>query len=374
MSQNGLRVLYGVNGEGMGHATRSEVVIASLLEHHEVRVVASGAAFRYLTDRLSRVDEIFGPTFALDEGEIRRWATVKQNLRLAQHELPHTIKTWIGEVDDWQPDVVISDFEPLAGLYARLSHKPLIVVGNINMLDRCRHDAEIVGREREDFLLARTVAHSMVPGAVEYIVTTFFDPPLRHGATTLVPPIVRPEIIDAASERGDHLVVYSSGDDALLEALGSIGERCLVYGMRGGPDEAVTEGNLEFRPRSTEGFVEALRTARGVVAGGGFSLLSEAVYLGKPVLSIPLRGQFEQLMNARYLERLGFGLCATEVTAERAGEFVSRVGEFEEALEGYGQSGNSVALEAIEARALEAAQSAPRELRRERRVARRTAR
>ena len=135
------------------------------------------------------------------------------------------------------------------------------------MLDRCRHDIEIVGREREDFLLARAVAHSMVPGAVEYIVTTFFQPPLRHKATTLVPPIVRPEIIDATSVRGDHLVVYSSGDDALLEALRSVEARCLVYGMRGGPDEAVVEGNLEFRPRSTEGFVDALRTARGVVAG-----------------------------------------------------------------------------------------------------------
>ena len=107
---------YGVNGEGMGHATRSEVVIESLLERHEVRVVASGAAFRHLSERLPRVDEIFGPTFALDEGEIRRWATVRQNLLLAQHELPHTVRTWISEVDDWKPDVVISDFEPLAGL------------------------------------------------------------------------------------------------------------------------------------------------------------------------------------------------------------------------------------------------------------------
>jgi hypothetical protein len=41
-----VRVLYGVNGEGMGHATRSEVVINSLLGEHDVRVMASGAAFR----------------------------------------------------------------------------------------------------------------------------------------------------------------------------------------------------------------------------------------------------------------------------------------------------------------------------------------
>ncbi len=369
-----LRILYGVNGEGMGHATRSEVVIESLLDHHEVRTMASGAAFRFLADRLPRVDEIFGPTFALEEGEIRRWATVRQNLRLARHELPETIRHWMDEVDDWEPDVVISDFEPLAGVYARLTRTPMIAVGNINMLDRCRHDREIIGGDREDYLLARTVARSMVPGAVEYIVTTYFRPPISRGSTTLVPPIVRPEIVDARPERGDHLVVYSSGDESLIEALRSAGIRCLVYGMRGGPSEAITDGNLELRPRSNEGFIEALRTARGVVAGGGFSLLSEAVYLGKPILSVPLRGQFEQTLNARYTERLGYGVCAVEPTAEIVRDFVRRIPQFEQALDSYEQSGNAIALQAIEDRAVAAAAETPRELRRARRQARRASR
>jgi uncharacterized protein (TIGR00661 family) len=369
-----LRILYGVNGEGMGHATRSEVVIGWLLQRHDVRVVASGAAFRFLVDRLPRVEQIFGPTFALEQGEIRRWATVRQNLRLARHELPETIRNWADEVSEWEPDVVISDFEPLAGVYARLTRTPLIAVGNINALDRCRHDREIVGREREDFLLARTVAHSMVPGASAYIVTTFFRPPIARGGTTFVPPIVRPEIVDAESVRGDHLVVYSSGDEALIEALRAAGIRCLVYGMRGGPAEPVVEGNLEFRPQSSDGFVEALRTARGVVAGGGFSLLSEAVYLGKPILSVPLRGQFEQLMNARYVERLGYGVCAERVTPELMLGFVERLPEFESNLSTYEQSGNEVALRTIAERATEAAAAAPRELRRARRQARRVPR
>ena len=67
----------------------------------------------------------------------------------------------------------------------------------------------------------------------------------------------------AEAERGDHLVVYSSGDPQLLEALRSSGMRCLVYGMRGGPEEDTVDGNLEFRPRSNEGFVDDLCTARG---------------------------------------------------------------------------------------------------------------
>jgi uncharacterized protein (TIGR00661 family) len=367
-----MRILYGVNGEGMGHATRSRVVIDSLLADHDVRVVASGAAFAYLSDCLPRVDEVFGPTFAMEEGEIHRWATVVQNVRNARRGVPDTVHNWVRVVDKtWRPEVVVTDFEPLAGIYARSTRTPMIAVDNINMLDRCRHDAEIIGKERDDFLVARAVTRSMVPGALEYVITTFFRPPIARGGTTLVPPIVRPEIESAIIERGDHLVVYSSGDPALIEALRSSGVRCLVYGMRGGPKEGEVDGNLEFRPRSNEGFVEDLRTARGVVAGGGFSLLSEAVYLGKPVLAMPLHGQFEQLMNARYLEREGYGVCAPVVTPEVLGDFLGRLGEFEEALAGYEQDGNTITLETVEERAAAAVAAQPPDLRRERRTARR---
>lgn len=366
-------MLYGVNGEGMGHATRSQVVIDSLLREHDVRVVASGAAFRYLRDRLPRVDEVFGPSFAMKEGEIQRWATVRQNIAKGPRELPDTVKRWVTVVREWRPDVVITDFEPLAGRYARATRTPLVCVDNINMLDRCRHDREIIGPERQDFVVARAVTRAMVPAAGDYIITTFFRPPLARGRTILVPPILRPEIVAAEATRGDHLVVYSSGDEELLDMLRLSGMPCRVYGMRGGPEEGVVEGNLEFRPRSNEGFVEDLRTARGVVAGGGFSLLSEAVYLGKPVLSVPLQGQFEQLMNARYLQREGFGMCAPAVTPAIVVEFLDRLDEFELALARYEQVGNTVALETIEERAVAAVGEDRRTRRKARRVARRRA-
>ncbi len=369
-----MRVLYGVNGEGMGHATRSEVVIGALMKNHDVRVVTSGAALRHLSDRLPRVEEVFGYTFAMGEGQIRRWQTVLLNVRLARHEMPDTLRHWISLVDDWKPHVVISDFEPLSGMYARWTRTPLLAVDNINMIDRCRHDREIIGSEREDYVIARAVTRSMVPHAFEYFVTTFFQPPLLRTRTTLVPPIVRPEIARAESEYGDHLVVYSSGEKRLLDALHSSGAKCLVYGMRGGPDEVTTDGNLEFRPPSNEGFVEALRTSRGVIAGGGFSLLSEAVYLGKPVLSVPLRGQFEQLMNARYLARLGYGVCAPRVTEDTLSDFLGRLPEFEEKLAAYEQVGNSVALRLIEQKAEETAAATPREVGRLRRQTRKALR
>jgi len=39
-----VRILYGVAGEGMGHATRSHAFLADLVGDHDVLIVASGRA------------------------------------------------------------------------------------------------------------------------------------------------------------------------------------------------------------------------------------------------------------------------------------------------------------------------------------------
>lgn len=365
-----MRVLYGVNGEGMGHATRSQVVIESLLDRHDVHVVASGAAFKYLSGVLPRVSEIMGAKFVMEDGEIRRWATVRRNVHDVGTGAPHSLNNWLGMMRDWKPEVVVTDFEPLAAIYARVTRTPLVAVDNINMLDRCKHDAGIYDGHREDFSIARAVTRSMVPNAANYLVTTFFYPPIAKGQTKLVPSILRKAIVESEPGDGDHLLVYSSGEESALAALRASGMPCRVYGMRGGPAEGTVDGNLEFKPRSNEGFVEDLRTARAVIAGGGFSLMSEAVYLGKPMLAMPLLGQFEQLMNSRYLEREGFGISTMELTPEILDRFLEGLDGFEERLGGYEQDGNELTLEAVEDHLVAAAEAKPSEVRRARRLGR----
>ena len=43
-----MRILYGVVGEGMGHATRSCVILRHLVKSHEVQIVVSGRAHEFL--------------------------------------------------------------------------------------------------------------------------------------------------------------------------------------------------------------------------------------------------------------------------------------------------------------------------------------
>lgn len=347
-----MRILYGVVGEGMGHATRSRVLLEELTREHEVHIVASGRAKGYLEQRFSqvaRVRGIWGLTIAYEGNSASWWQTVVQNVQGALKGLPQNVREYFDLVEEFQPDVVVSDFESFSYLFGRAHGLPVISVDNMQVINRCRHAPELLAGHEDQFQAIKAIVKSKLPGCFHYLVTTFFHPPVRKERTTLVPCILRPEVLAARPEPGEHLLVYQTAttNSSLPQLLEQSGLPCRVYGLRRDLREDVQEGNLTYRPFSEERFIEDLRTARAVVMGGSFTLMSEAVYLRKPVLSMPLEGQFEQVLNALYLEQLGYGLYAREMTLERLREFLARLPRCEEALQGYSQEGNTLTLEAL---------------------------
>jgi uncharacterized protein (TIGR00661 family) len=344
-----VRILYGVAGEGMGHATRSHAFLADLVGDNDVLVVASGRARDYLAQHFPQVREILGFTLAYEDNAIRRWETVTQNLRGAVSRWPAQVRQFYEVARDFDADVVVSDFESFVLTVAARERVPAISVDNIMMLDRCRHDEGIIGGDTLDFELARQIARTKAPGLHWSVVPTFFRPPLRRKNTTLVAPVLREAVLAARSEPGEHLLVYqtAAGSETLVRTLRKTGLPCRLYGVRRDLTEDLVDGRLVYRPFSEAGFLEDLRTARGVIAGGGFSLLSECVYLHKPALSIPVAGQFEQTLNARYLERLGYGEYAPAPAEDAVLAFLERIPDHERRLRSYQQDGNSEALSAL---------------------------
>jgi uncharacterized protein (TIGR00661 family) len=340
-----MRILYGVVGEGMGHAMRSGVVLDHLTKNHEVQVVVSGRAHDYLVKRASerlQVQKIWGLNIVYEDNEVSNFRTVLANLKGAVSGMPKNVRAYFDIAEKFQPDVVISDFESWSYLFGMNHMIPVVSVDNIQMLTRCTHAPEILAGHENEFRIAKTVIKPKVAGAFHYLITTFFYPPVRKPRTTLGPPILRPQILAAERGQGDHLLVYqtSTSNAALPEILARSGRECRIYGLRRDLKEDVVEGNLRYRPFSEDGFVDDLRTARGVIASAGFTLMGEAVYLRRPMLAIPVGGQFEQVLNARYLEAEGYGLAADELTSERLSEFLERLPDFERKLAGYHQRGN----------------------------------
>jgi uncharacterized protein (TIGR00661 family) len=344
-----MRILYGAVGEGLGHATRSRVVAAHLLDQgHEVKMAASGRAYPYLQEHLPDVEEIWGTSFVLEHGTVNTWKTLSANVRGGARGVPADWRRGSQIAKTFGPDLVITDFDGFAYLFAKSHRKPVLSVDNIQMVDRCEHDGEILAGIHTDYREARTFVHAKLGRASHYVITTFFHPPLRKKRTTLVPSLLRPEILAATPERGDHLLVYGRISEASIAALEASGVQSHVYGARDGLTEEVREGSLSYRPFANEAFIDDLRTARGVVGSAGYSLMSEAVYLRKPMLALPLAGQFEQEMNARYLERLGFGTAAAALDEAALERFLDREPEHERALGAYEQDGNTEALGVID--------------------------
>ena len=345
-----MRILYGVVGEGMGHATRSSVILEHLTREHEVHVVVSGRARDYLAQRFENVHKIWGLTIQYEDNSVRKLGTLLENLKSAVKGFPENIKAYFKLVDDFKPDVVVSDFESFSYLYATNHLLPCISVDNMQIINRCKHAPELLAGHEKDFELTRNIVKAKLPGCFHYLVATFFYPELRKDRTTLLPSILRPEILSAKSEPGEHLLVYqtSTTNTQLLDALKKSGLPCKVYGVRRGIKTDEVDENLTFRPFSEAGFIDDLRSCRAVVAGGGYTLMSEAVYLHKPLLSLPVQGQFEQTLNALYLQKLDYGRHAEVLDAATLNAFLADVPRHAEALKGYSQDGNRLMLEALD--------------------------
>jgi uncharacterized protein (TIGR00661 family) len=198
----------------------------------------------------------------------------------------------------------------------------------MQIINRCTHGPEIT--RNFDFQLAKLAVKAKLPGAWHYLISSFFFPPVRKLRTSLIPPILRPEILAAKQEPGAHILVYqtSSASTRLLPLLKKLPYEFRIYGM-GREGE---EGNLRLKTFSETGFVDDLRTARAVIAGGGYSLMGEAVHLHVPMLSVPIRSQYEQVLNALYLEELGYGRLAEDLTEDTVVSFLQDLPRHAEAI------------------------------------------
>lgn len=332
-----MKILYGVVGEGMGHAMRSAVILDRLVaEGHEVRIVGSGRAAEYLEKQHpTRVTTITGLVMVYEDNVVRKFKTAIKNLKKAVG-LPANVKAYLDMALAFSPDVVISDFESWTYAFARGQRIPIVSVDNMQIIHRCKHDKDVLRHDYAAFLLAKSIVKGKLPRCNQYLITSFFFPPPRKDRTTLHPPILRQIILDAKARvrNGEHVLVYQSGTshESLETALREVDVPFRVYGLRRDLSEPVTEGNLTYCPFSEERFIDDLAASRAVIAGGGFTLMGEAIFLGKPVLSVPLIGQFEQILNANYLQKLGYGERRSEITASAVRDFLIKAPWYNERL------------------------------------------
>jgi len=343
-----MRILYGVTGCGLGHTMRARALAKHLVSSgHDVKMAASGRAVRILHDHGLDVVAIDGMAMHYEGGGVERARTVARLVRQAPRALAHNAKVALAL--DFNPDAIVTDFDSFSHAVGKLLGRPVISVDHQHVVDRFLHPRGVLAR-LSSYTPIRAFVSAKTSRCDEYVVSSFFFPeerPKNRTRTTLVGPIVRPEIATAVPCAGDHVLVYqtTSGDPRLLASLTSVPRsRFVVYGL--GRRERV--GNVELRLFDEGAFVRDLASARAVISNGGFTALSEALYLGKPVLSVPVRRQPEQELNAAYLEALGLGMNAPLVSRDVIEAFLARLEEFRAADDPRLRSGTADACAALD--------------------------
>ena len=335
-------ILYGVNGEGSGHSSRAREVITHLESRgHKIHVASFDRGLRNLQDDFD-VTEIEGLRLTYVQNRVRYGKTVLRNLR----NLPHatrSIRALEKKARNWNLDLVITDYEPVSCHVGHKLHLPIIAIDNQHVLT----DTDITyPREyRKEAAAAKIVTRLMTPRADAYLITSFFTPRIKKSHTFLFPPILREVILRARPIEKDHALVYvTSPAQELAALLRNVRQRFVCYGFnREGED-----GNLIFRKPSLDHFLEDLCTCRAVIANAGFSLISEALHLGKPYLAWPVRRQFEQVFNAYYVDKMGYGAYWDDLNKERVDSFLFNLDHYRENLKAYPRAGNSALLSKLD--------------------------
>ena len=336
-------ILYGVNGEGAGHSTRAKEVLSHLVARgHSVLVASFDRGLRNLQEQFD-VTEIFGFRFAYVNNRVRYKRTVAKNL-ITVPQATRSLARLKDLIATRKIDLVITDFEPLTCHVGHRMRLPVISIDN----QHCLTNAVVSYPKeyRRDAAAAKLVTRLMTPRADAYLVISFFAAPVRKANTFLFPPLLRREILEAVPSEGDSVLVYvTSPAPALAKVLRSVRCQFVAYGFaREGQD-----GNILYKKPSLEGFFRDLVTARAVVANSGFSLVTEALHLGKPYLAVPVSHQFEQIFNAYWLEKSGYGAYWTEPNKERVEAFLYNLPQYREALSTYPREGNTALFNKLDA-------------------------
>lgn len=283
-----MKILYAIQGTGNGHISRARDIVPILANLGELDVLVSGIQadvelgfpIKYQYKGLSL---IFGKKGGVDLVETYRKSNMLRLIREVR-SLP---------ILDY--DLVISDFEPVSAWACFLKRKTCIGLS---------HQAAVLHesapKPKNFDPIGKAVLKKYAPVSVSY---GFHFQPYAVGIFT---PIIRQQVRKLRVSDQGHYTVYlpAYADSLLLKALTKFKNlRWEVFSKHTRRSYKVE--NVTVQPIQNEKFLKSMATATGVLCGAGFETPAEALFLGKKLLVVPMKGQYEQQCNAAALGAMG---------------------------------------------------------------------
>lgn len=283
-----MKILYAIQGTGNGHIARAEDIIPVLQQYGKLDIFVSGAQadirleypVKYKSKGLSFY---FGKSGGVDL--LKTFG--KNSARAVYNE----IRTFPVE----RYDVVINDFEPITAWAC------------------IRKKVPCVGLSHQSALLSPFTPHPKNYDPVGDWIIKNYAPVKDHVGfhfdrfdKDIFTPVIRKRIRQAHTMDKGHYTVYlpAYDDRKLLPVLNKFSSvRWHVFSKHSSSPYHI--GKISVYPVNNEEFTASMTTAAGVLCGAGFETPAEALYLGKKLLVVPMKRQYEQHYNAAALKQMG---------------------------------------------------------------------
>lgn len=309
------RIFYGVNGEGLGHASRTLAVMDQMPDV-EFHIFTYGKAHEFFQrigyPYLYKIDGIM---FSYKNGAVDYLKTASTAWDYYWNKLESNLQKIVTS-NTFNPDLFVSDFEPSIPRAAKLLNIPLVSVDNQHRF--CYDDLLRLPLKLRMYGWGCGLAAKMlVPNPVHTVISTFHYDKLKvkRDGVTVTNGLLRKSLADKLGQRYEleqnHVLVYvrDSVCEKVLKAVAHIQHPVVVFNankhspMR---HELERRSNFTFREPSPQ-FTDYLLSSSCVISTAGNQLLSEARHFLKPVLVIPEPKQYEQSINAHYAQYLHMG-------------------------------------------------------------------
>lgn len=337
------KILYGVAGEGMGHAVRSKVLIEHLQKKHKVKVVSAHRSFKYLS-KFSDAEKIGYFKIIYRNNKAANLLTLLNNLLRFPIIFYKGLK--VGRIiKKFKPEIILTDFEPITNYYATIKKIPCVSVDNQHLITSADH-SQITKQYRLTSFLTKFIIDTFILRVDKMFILSFLPAQGIGEDVNIIKPLLRKEILRMKPKDKNHILVYqtSTSNKDLVRELSKVNQKFIVYGFH----KNKKTKNVILKKNNEKDFFKDLRDCKAVITNGGFSLITEALYLKKPVLSIPVEKQFEQIINAIHLDMSGYGMFSKKTSEKDIEDFIHLIPEYKKNLQKYGRYNNAEAFKLID--------------------------
>jgi uncharacterized protein (TIGR00661 family) len=283
-----MKILYAVQGTGNGHITRAIEIIPYLQQKGEVDILVSGIQSDIelpfeVKYRFKGMSFIFGK-----KGGVDFWRTF---VKLNSIKLIKEVK----KLDLKPYDLIISDFEPISCWAAIKAKKECIGLSN-----QVATLHPLAPKPKKNDIIGKLVLQNYAPTTYNYGFH------FKRLDGTIFTPIIRKQVRELIPTNEGHYTVYlpSYDDNQILKWLRKMPAiNWQVFSKNSKKDIQIK--NIRITPIDTDLFLKSMASAEGVLCNAGFGTASEALFLKKKLMVIPMKKQLEQAYNAQMLQEMG---------------------------------------------------------------------